>query len=245
MARIRTIKPEFWTSEQIVECSTNARLLFIGLWNFCDDAGRHPDSPKRIKMEVFPGDDIDVRPLLDQLEGVGLIARYEVDGEWFIEVKSWKKHQKIDQPTYRYPGPDGNIEQSNSRRRQGEQSASVRRTLGERSPPEGNGREGKGMDRGGASRQTGEYVFDGVIVKLTADQYARWEKSFPLARLDVELPKADAYYADNPPKGGKWFFPVSRWLAKAHDERRREINRELDSDPFTRAGRKALKVAAK
>ena len=43
MARIRTIKPEFWTSEQVVDCSPTARLLFIGLWNFCDDGGVHPD----------------------------------------------------------------------------------------------------------------------------------------------------------------------------------------------------------
>jgi hypothetical protein len=46
MARIRTIRPEFWTSEQVTECSMPARLLFIGLWNFCDDGGRMPYSPK-------------------------------------------------------------------------------------------------------------------------------------------------------------------------------------------------------
>jgi len=56
MARIRSIKPQFWTSEQIADCSPNARLLFIGLWNFCDDYGVHPASPARLKMEVFPND---------------------------------------------------------------------------------------------------------------------------------------------------------------------------------------------
>ncbi len=65
MARIRTIKPEFWTSEQIVECSTIARLMFIGMWNFCDDAGNHPASFKTLKMEVFPGDDITVSQIED------------------------------------------------------------------------------------------------------------------------------------------------------------------------------------
>jgi len=47
MARIRTIKPEFWVSEQVGECSPNARLLFIGMWNFCDDRGVHPAKPNR------------------------------------------------------------------------------------------------------------------------------------------------------------------------------------------------------
>ncbi len=42
MARIRSIKTEFWTAEQVMECSPIARLLFIGMWNFCDDGGNHP-----------------------------------------------------------------------------------------------------------------------------------------------------------------------------------------------------------
>ena len=60
MARIRTVKPEFWTSSQIVECSPIARLAFIGMWNFCDDRGIHVADFRRLKMEVFPGDEIAV-----------------------------------------------------------------------------------------------------------------------------------------------------------------------------------------
>jgi hypothetical protein len=44
MARHRVVKPEFFTNEQVVECSTNARLLFVGMWCFCDDGGVHPAS---------------------------------------------------------------------------------------------------------------------------------------------------------------------------------------------------------
>ena len=54
MSRIRTIKPEFWTSEQVIACSPISRLLFIGLWSFCDDNGVHPASYIRLKAEVFP-----------------------------------------------------------------------------------------------------------------------------------------------------------------------------------------------
>lgn len=100
MARIRTIKPEFWTSAQVMECSTNARLLFIGLWNFCDDAGRMALSPRRIKAQVFPSDDIladDVRRMIDELASNGLLHLYEVDGKEFLAVTGWR-HQKIDRP---------------------------------------------------------------------------------------------------------------------------------------------------
>nr|MBF6067360.1 primosomal protein [Klebsiella pneumoniae] len=37
MARIRTIKPEFWTDEDMAEVSEPACLLAIGLLNYADD----------------------------------------------------------------------------------------------------------------------------------------------------------------------------------------------------------------
>jgi len=106
VARYRTIKPEFWTSEQIVECSPIARLLFVGLWNFCDDGGVHPYSVKRIKMEVFPSDAIEIEPLIEELIRVGLLHDYTVRGKRFLYVTGWR-HQKIEKPTYRYPRPEG------------------------------------------------------------------------------------------------------------------------------------------
>lgn len=108
MARIRTIKPEFWSSEQVMECSTNARLLFIGMWNFCDDKGRHPSSPKQLKALVFPGDDLSVekvRGMVDELSRSGLITRYVVENREYFEVTGWH-HQKIDKPQDpKFPGP--------------------------------------------------------------------------------------------------------------------------------------------
>jgi len=105
MARIRTIKPEFWTSEQVMECSPMARLLFIGIWNFCDDAGNHPLSAKTIKALIFPGDDIitaEVDALLDELQSNDMITLYESSAKQYLHVNGWA-HQKIDKPTYKHP----------------------------------------------------------------------------------------------------------------------------------------------
>jgi len=106
MARIRSIKPEYWTSEQVMEVSRDARLLFIGLWNFCDDGGNHPASAKTLKAEVFPGDDdvtaSTVMQWVDELIEQGLLVEYEVDGKEFWHVTGWH-HQRIDQPTLRHP----------------------------------------------------------------------------------------------------------------------------------------------
>lgn len=100
MPRIRSIKPEFWTNGQVLECSTTARLLFIGLWNFSDDAGRHPYRAKQIKAEIFPADEFtskDILGMLQELSENGLIRPYEVDGQRYIQITGWH-HQRIDKP---------------------------------------------------------------------------------------------------------------------------------------------------
>jgi hypothetical protein len=96
VARIRSVKPEFWIDEKVVEMGLAARLLFIGLWNFADDQGYIDDKPRRIKMQVFPGDDFDVEPLLDELVSAGLLVRYDSPVGPVLHVRNWDKHQKVD-----------------------------------------------------------------------------------------------------------------------------------------------------
>lgn len=102
MARIRTIKPEFWASEQVMDCKPITRLLFIGLWNFVDDFGRAPVAPRTIKAQVMPGDSCsgsDIQDMLNELSAVGLIRFYTADEKMFFEITGWSKHQKIDNPS--------------------------------------------------------------------------------------------------------------------------------------------------
>ena len=60
MARSRNIKPGFFTNDGLAELPFEVRLLFIGLWTLADREGRLEDRPKRIRMEIFPGDNVDV-----------------------------------------------------------------------------------------------------------------------------------------------------------------------------------------
>jgi len=80
MARIRTVKPEFWTDRRVGECSPNARLLFIATWNFADDHGGLDRSAKQLKAQAFPYDDINCEPLVKELLDAGLLVEYEVAG---------------------------------------------------------------------------------------------------------------------------------------------------------------------
>jgi len=129
-----------------------ARLLFIGMWNFCDDNGVHPGSFKRLRMEVFPGDSLnetDMDGLMGELIEGGLVRSYEVEGKLYWQVTGWK-HQRIDKPTNRYPLP---IEQDKHRdlfpdsqtapKTLSDDSSTIPRTLAEPSSTEGKGGEGK------------------------------------------------------------------------------------------------------
>lgn len=156
MARIRSIKPEFWSSEQVMECLRDTRLLFIGMWNFADDAGRLTYAPKQIKALVFPGDDLTVGQVTDMIEELadrGLIETYEARDRRYIQITGWSKHQKIDKPQpARCPAPP--IEDPS--RRFAERSANGR------DGEEGKGEEGKTDSRSvaGATRPGVGDVFD-------------------------------------------------------------------------------------
>ena len=144
MARIRTVKPEFWTDEKLTECSLAARLLFIGTWNFADDQGRAEYSPKRLKMQIFPADDVDVEVLADELAVHGLLRMYEADGHRYFYIPNFSKHQRVDHPSAsKIPAPpDSECTRECSRglREDSAKSREGARVLA----PEGNGMEGKG-----------------------------------------------------------------------------------------------------
>ena len=102
MARIRSIKPEFPHSESMGAVSRDARLLFVQLWTLVDDSGRARGNSRILASLLFPYDD-DAKDLiggwLEELESVSCVRRYMADGETYIEVCKWLKHQKIDRPT--------------------------------------------------------------------------------------------------------------------------------------------------
>lgn len=93
MARARNIKPGFFTNEELVELPFATRLLFIGLWTLADREGRLEDKPKRIKMHLFPADEIDVDEALDALQASGFLLRYQAEGVRYIQVLAFRKHQ--------------------------------------------------------------------------------------------------------------------------------------------------------
>ncbi len=93
MARSRNIKPGFFLNEELVELPYEARLLFIGLWCIADREGRLANRPKKIKMQLFPADDLDISKALLGLAEYGFLQMYRVDSIEYIQIVNFNKHQ--------------------------------------------------------------------------------------------------------------------------------------------------------
>ncbi|MGK4906470.1 hypothetical protein [Streptomyces albus] len=104
MARIRTIKPEAFESEDLASVSVTAERTFFGLLTQADDAGRFRDNAAIIAGRLWA-----LRPDhtaahvardLEQLADAGLICRYTgCDGRAWLHIVTWERHQKISKAT--------------------------------------------------------------------------------------------------------------------------------------------------
>lgn len=102
MARIRTIKPTFWTDEDMAEVSEAACLLAIGLLNYADDEGYFNANPKLIKAAVFPLREPSgsIPVLLQELSDCGYIRLFSAqNGKRFGLIINFTKHQVINKKT--------------------------------------------------------------------------------------------------------------------------------------------------
>lgn len=234
MARIRTIKPEFFDDEHLCELPFEHRLCFIGLWTQADKAGRMEDRPKRLKARIFPFDDVDMDGILSRLAREGFIVRYRVDEKPLLAIKptSWIKHQRPrqDEPETVLPQPLAGTVTGPSLRRDESVAAE---SLGK----EGKGREeGKGRDGsseppdGDSEPPAGEAVAVFPVVgkggpswTLSEAQVASWRELYPTIDVLREVRKALAWCAANPGRRktakGMPAFLVN-WLNKATNDTR-------------------------
>lgn len=150
MARIRSIKPEFFANDELALLGPVSQLLFIGLWGLADREGRLEDRPLRIKAHVFPYYEADVNQLLVSLEESGFVRRYCCDGVRVIQVVNFTKHQypNVKEPQSHLPPPPDHSA--------GTMPAPVGNSAGTMSAEHLMGREGIGNGTGGEQGTEGE-----------------------------------------------------------------------------------------
>jgi len=98
MARIRTIKPDFWRDENLATISPEAALLAIGLLNHADDDGYFNANPKLIESDIFPLRELSrpITVMVDELFRIGYIQLFQgIDGKRYGHIFNFAKHQVI------------------------------------------------------------------------------------------------------------------------------------------------------
>ncbi|PTR06422.1 MULTISPECIES: hypothetical protein [unclassified Novosphingobium] len=147
MSRIRSVHPGLWTDEEFVCLSAMARLLFIGIWNECDDGGCFEWRPLRLKMRILPADSVDMDALLAELVENRCILKYDSDGASYGAVRNFCRFQRPKKPTLFCPQTDevrnwcGN--DTPSKPDSSEPVGNQFRTGGEKSPQKGGREEGR------------------------------------------------------------------------------------------------------
>jgi len=240
MARIRSVKPEFWDDRKLAKrTSRDTRLLYVGLWNLADEHGRLNGDPLWVKGKIFPfDDDIDAKAItamLDELAAPGLecVICYEVEDDPYIFLPKLAKHQRLEpwKVESRLPAPprlNGNSSEPGS-----DQSVpgSDRLPFGSNSSEFGTDESAPSyvagsmehvagsMGHGGRARRRATRIPEGFAP--TADMTAWARATFPHIDSARETEKFIDYWESRGDKGAlklDWAKTWKNWLRNA-DER--------------------------
>lgn len=196
MARIRTIKPDFFSSEDITLLTPLARLFYVSLWCESDRRGRFEYKPGTLKNRYFPADKLDVSRLMDNLVEAGLVRLYQPDGFPVLGwIPSFEKHQVINNREGDSLLPEFS---SDDEARVPHASARVKAEGRKEGRERKEGKEGKGNDASKDASSSGDILTFGENekVRLTQDQYSNLLDRVP--DLNQRIAKLDEYMATNP-----------------------------------------------
>lgn len=249
MARIRTIKPEFWQNEILARLPAETRLLAIALLNHADDHGYFWASSQLVRAACFPFDECstNVRRSLDELSSVGWIERrIAPDGRHVGRVCKFTVHQRVDKaqeskikPIFNVSGPfderstndpgtfddRSTLEQGTGNRERNREDTSASADV---CPKSRRKRRASGQQDSGEVVMVFECDGEPETWELRESRVAKWRRVFPSLDIDAELLKAQAWLEDNPSnrktaKGMTKF--LNGWL-----------NRSQNQGPSRRAG---------
>lgn len=151
MARIRTVKPELFSHEELYEAEKETglpiRVAFIGLFTCADREGRFKWRPRTLKLATLPHDELDFSRVLDALTTRGFVVRYASEtGEEFGYLPTFCKHQVINnrESASDLPDPDQCLEFKGVATREPRVTDACSDACP--TPAQGKGKEGKGKE---------------------------------------------------------------------------------------------------
>lgn len=150
MGRIRTIKPEFFTHEDLSSLPEITHLFAAGLLCYADDEGYFNANEKLLQAAIFPlrESSVSTHCMLTQLSNVGYLRLGRNGTErHYGQIVNFDKHQRVNRPTISKI-KDLHIEWDDSLR--------THTQLTEDSLPEGKGKEGNREGKGREPRPVNE-----------------------------------------------------------------------------------------
>jgi len=234
MARIRTIKPNFFRHTRLYRAERESglplRVAFAGLWTAADREGRFEWEPDVLKLDCLPFDPVDFSAVLEALRVNGHIIKYEHQDRWYGYIPSWHEHQVVNlreaKSMIPAPTPEGELPID----------ALQRTCTHVHARGEGKGREGKedssepaqadsepeGAEMASPTPPILEFVTVGAksrwgVYEAHIDE---WRRAFPSLNILGELYRAKAWLDANPTrrktaKGMPRF--IVAWLGRAND----------------------------
>jgi hypothetical protein len=221
MARIRYLKPDFFKDEDLAELPPILRLFFEGLWCHADKAGRLEDRPLRLRADIMPYEkDFDSEAALDTLAHPKIhspkrkpfIVRYEIDGEKYIQILSWEKHQKPHHTEAESAIPA--VPSKKDKSKNGEYKGNGECSYSECSDYE-------------PVKNVQSHVKNTLIFNLQTTEWegigdkdlVRWKEAYPACDIKIELARMREWILSNKQKGKKSNYRrfITNWLSRAQD----------------------------
>lgn len=231
--RIRTIKPEVFTDERLWDLAeeTGFPILqaFAGLWCFSDREGRFEWRPRALKHGILPYWEGDFSRVLDALVTRGFIRKYAVGTREYGLVRSFTRHQVVnnrESASEIPPPPDeacDSLEISSASTRGSRDKHATSTPLvpahGEGKGTEGNGREESATDVAPTSKPSAspKPVSSGHVQEwsdILRQEFESRKRVAPKATHAQTLQLAQ-HCADLARVHGKTFFEAATKLAQA------------------------------
>jgi len=219
VARIRTIKPEFWRHEDLSVLPESVHMLAAAILNYADDEGYFNANPTLIKADCFPLRELSVsihEGLINLAEIHYLELGTDERGRRYGRVANFNEHQRVNRPT---PSKFSGLQIT------WESSRKAHCELSEDSPQEGNREQGtgKGKEQGikRADARSGNYPFSGEVVRLNGKHFSQWKLAFSNLDMLAELTARDAWLASDRATDSdrkNWFISTSKYLANRNSE---------------------------
>jgi DnaD/phage-associated family protein len=239
MARIRTIKPQFWTDEKIGQLSWGARLLFIACWNLADDEGILIWNSSYLRGQVFPYEKrlslAQVMRMMNELTSLGMCICYTSGANNYAFIPAFAKHQTInrgqpsDKPLPTSPKFKAKFTENslNSHGTITDDSVTEKEGNGIRKGMEGNGREEEGKEtQEKPQQQPAEQVINKPVEKTKQENvFSAYEENIGMLTpiISERLKDAEGEY------GGQWVLDAMSEAVRYEKRNMAYIERILQS----------------